>query len=155
MNDIDTMMIGDPVEAVEAAKRIIEHDDVEPHVLIEIASNKALPKWSRISAIYALGFIDTKSKSAQALIRILANKGEDEECRSHAAEALGHMNRPMVVSALGKILMSDDTPEVKKWCVYALAELSSPRAWIILDEFAKTKPNGVVGEELRWAFSVR
>ena len=52
---------------------------------------------------------------------------------------------------MGKILMSDDMPEVKKWCVYALSQPGGRGARMILEEFAETKPNGVVVEELRCA----
>src|SRR5665213_365456 len=102
--DIRAIMTGDPTEAIEAAKRIIEHDDVDVCTLADIAAKETCPKWSRIAATYALGFIDDKSKSAAALTRILANRNEDEEIRTHAAEALGHMEEPKAISVMERIL---------------------------------------------------
>jgi len=88
-------------------------------------AKETCPKWSRIAATYALGFIDDKSKSAAVLTRILANRNEDEEIRTHAAEALGHMEEPKAISVMERILMAEDSAEVKKWCIYALSEFGN------------------------------
>ena len=151
--DVRVILSGDPAEAMEAAKRIIEHEDVDIHTLTDIATNETCAKWSRVAAIYTLGFIDDKSKSARALTRILANRNEDQECRAHAAEALGHMEEPKAISVMAKILMAEDSPEVKKWCVYALTELGGSETRSILEQFATTTPTGTLADELRLALS--
>lgn len=89
VNDIDAILIGEPVEAMEAAKRLIaQHDIRHVETLITIASNKSLRLWSRIAAIYTLGFIDDDGASRSALGRIGRDKSEPAQVKSHALEAL-------------------------------------------------------------------
>jgi len=54
-----------------------------------------------------------------------------------------------------KILARDDSPRVKRWCVYALSEIGCAKALGVLKTFALTKRTGEVGEELRAALSRR
>jgi HEAT repeat protein len=146
---MDLVLSGDPVESIEAAKRIVEQENVDPSSLARIAADRNANKWSRIAAIYALGFIDDESKSAPALLRILADRDDDESCRSHAAEALGHMAEPKTIPAMERLLLADDSQEVKRWCVYALGELGGQEALKTLQKFAMTNPSGLLADELR------
>jgi HEAT repeat protein len=143
------MLTGDPVEAMESAKEIIGLGTrVDPMLLKDIASNKIYKKWSRIAAVYALGFLAHKA-SAPALIRILQDQRENAQLRGHAAEALGNMRDPRAVLALGKILSADEHTSIKKWCVYALSEIGSDRAGSILKRFEATNPVAVLRRELK------
>jgi len=88
-DEIDAIFAGEPIEAMEAAKRLIHrHTATQLEVLIVIAGNKTLPIWSRIAAIYTLGFIDEDANSATVLRRIRYDLTERPEIRDHAAEAL-------------------------------------------------------------------
>ena len=143
------MLTGDPVEAMESAKEVIGLGTrVNPMLLKDIASNKIYKKWSRIAAVYALGFLAHKA-STSALIRILQDQRENTQLRGHAAEALGNMREPRAVLALGKVLWADDHTSVKKWCVYALSEIGSDRAGSLLKQFEATNPVGVLRRELK------
>ena len=143
------MLTGDPVEAMESAKEVIGLGTrVNPMLLKDIASNKIYKKWSRIAAVYALGFLAHKA-STSALMRILQDQRENTQLRGHAAEALGNMREPRAVLALGKVLWADDHTSVKKWCVYALSEIGSDRAGSLLKQFEATNPVGVLRRELK------
>ena len=102
--DVDAILRGDPTEAIEAAKRIIVNDSATADALAGIAGDKDRNMWSRIAAIYALGFIDDTSTSGAVLVGILADRNETDECRSHAAEALAHVKHPQAVSTMEAIL---------------------------------------------------
>jgi hypothetical protein len=54
-----------------------------------------------------------------------------------------------------EILAREDCAEVKRWCVYALAEIGGTKARNVLKKFAKTHPTGEVAEELQIALSRR
>jgi HEAT repeat protein len=149
--DVDAILRGDPTEAIEAAKRIILDDSVSPDVLAGIAADKDRKIWSRVAAIYALGFIDDASISGAALVGILADRNEPEECRSHAAEALGHVKHKQAVPTMEAILASDDPPDVKSWCTYALTEIGGRRARAILQKFTASHPGDRPENEPRTA----
>jgi hypothetical protein len=145
------MLTGDPMLAMESAKEVIGSPTaVEPSLLGEIASNKLYKKWSRIAAVYALGFLEHKG-SATTLIRILKNPHEDPNLRGHVAEALGNMRERKATVELGKILFGRGQLPLKKWCIYALAEIGGNQAGSILRQFQATRPTGVAAKELKSA----
>lgn len=151
-SELPIILSGDPAEAIEAAKRVIAKPDrIDAKALAEIAAKPTNKRWSRIAAIYALGFIDVKSQFAPALIEIVLNRTDDEQCRAHAAEALGDMHHPNIVPTLAGVLMSEDTAEVKRWCIYSLSETGDREALAALEEFAATKPANDLRKELQAA----
>jgi len=149
------ILAGDPVEAIEAAKRLIADDIVDGAPLAKVATNKKNRPWARIAVIYALGFADDESTAGLVLTDIVGDRDDIEECRARAAEALGHLREPRTVPLMKKILARDDSPRVKRWCVYALSEIGCAKALGVLKTFALTKRTGEVGEELRAALSRR
>ena len=147
--------IDDPLEAMEVAKRLIVGGAVDPAALSKVAADKKNKPGARVAAIYALGFVDDGSIAGPVLADIVADSTDSEECRAHAAEALGHLREPRAVRLMGEILARDDAPEVKRWCVYALSEIGGNKARLILKKLAMTKPTGELGKELRAALSRR
>jgi HEAT repeat protein len=145
------MLAGDPIQAMESAKKIIGGKvNIDPALLAEIASNKTYKKWSRIAAIYALGFVNY-TPSAQELIRILGSRDEDSRLKDHAAEALGNMNEPRATAILARILRAKEKPHVKQSCIYALSQIGGSRAHSALKKFEATKPAGKIGMTLKQA----
>lgn len=148
--NIEIILNGDPLGAIEAAKRVILTGTADLDKLISIAIDKDKATWSRIAAIYALGFRDDE-RTGEALVNILADRDDNEECRAHAAEALAHVRHPKAVSIMRSILFGDEPIDVKRWCVYALSEIKTKQTHSILHEFAQTKPKGILGREVRTA----
>jgi len=143
------MLSGRPDDAMEAAKRIVTRKaQIDPALLAEIASNRTYKKWSRIAAIYALGFADYK-RFGQTPLRVLSNRSEDSALRDHAAEALGNMREPRATATLGKVLMAKENPRIKRSCIYALSEIGTARAYSILKKFEATNPSGKIGTVLK------
>lgn len=92
MTDIDVILAGEPVEAMEAAKRLAAQNN--PHhipTLVAIAANKGLPMWPRIAALWTLGLTDDDRVSVPALKRIIADEKEGEQIKDYANEALDHL----------------------------------------------------------------
>lgn len=154
-HDVDLMLAGDPVEAMEAAKRLVLADAVDPTELGRLAADRKNKPWARLAAIYALGFADDAVIAGPILADILADPHDKEECRAHAAEALGHIGAPPIVPLMQKILHRDDSLEVKRWCVFALSEIGGAKARNALKKFAATNPTGKLAEELRLALARR
>jgi|ERR1035437_60435 HEAT repeat protein len=145
------MLTGDPIEAMESAKKLIGSKvHVQPVLLEQIASEKKYKKWSRIAAIYVLGFLNHKTSTA-VLSSILRDRLDNPQIRAHAAEALGNLRDPRAFSVLHDILLGKDPTLVKRWCVYALSEIKGDRAYSMLKKLAATKPTGVMAKELRMA----
>jgi len=67
------ILAGDPVEAIEAAKRLIADDIVDGAPLAKVATNKKNRPWARIAAIYALGFADDESTAGLVLTDIVGD----------------------------------------------------------------------------------
>ena len=85
----------DPVEAMEFAKQIIAgKQDTDEQALLEIALLKTNPKWTRIAAIYALGFVGSRDGSVPRLRCILQD--DDPHVRDHAREALFTIDGPQL-----------------------------------------------------------
>jgi len=147
------MTTGSAIEAMEAAKTVIRSNDSQSVVLlIDIAVDRSHRKWSRIAAVYALGFLG-HSAATVALLRILPDVREDLQLRAHVAEALGNMRETRSLPVLRSILMSDAPAPLKKWCIYAASEIGGPKAHAILKLFAKTHPAGMLKKELEAALS--
>jgi HEAT repeat protein len=114
---------GDPIEAMETAKQIIGHKlEVDPAILESISLDTLANKWSRISAIYVLGFLGDKSV-VPSLVRVLSDPVELLEIRTHAAEALGNIGDPLAIPSLIRELDKSESPQLRKWCRYALKEI--------------------------------
>jgi len=146
------MLVGDPVQAIESAKAIVGgRAKIYPAVLVDIARTDEFNKWSRIAAVYALGFLGHR-QSVPVLVRILSDRQESLQVRSHAAEALGNIRDSRSIPVLERVLMGRDRGSIKRWCVYALSEINSPRALHVLKRLAATTPTGVVAKELKSVF---
>jgi len=94
------ILAGDPVEAIEAAKRLIADDIVDGAPLAKVATNKKNRPWARIAVIYALGFADDESTAGLVLTDIVGDRDDIEECRARAAEALGHLRLCLIGNRL-------------------------------------------------------
>jgi HEAT repeat protein len=151
--NLSLILAGDPVESIEAAKRLIAGDAVDAAPLAKVARTKENRPWARIGAIYALGFAADEAADAALLVDILGDRDDSEDCRAHAAEALAHLREPRTVATMKRILTGDDSPRVKRWCIYALAEIGGAKARDVLKKFALTKPTGEMGKELQAALS--
>ena len=90
-NDFAAILTGKPVEAMEAAKRIIQQYPIDPAIFISLATNKGMRLWTRTAAIWLLGFVDDQGVSLPELERIVQDPSEAEQIRDHAAEAIGHI----------------------------------------------------------------
>jgi hypothetical protein len=146
------ILTGDPVDAMESAKKIVGGTlSVDVSILVEIVRNRQYRSWSRIAAIYALGFLNEPS-CARILISVMGSRDESSEVRSHAAEALGNMRASRAVPALAKILLGNEKTPLKKWCIYALSEIGNSKSQALLVKFAATKPRGKLAKELSLAF---
>jgi HEAT repeat protein len=119
-------------------------------LLREIVLNTMYKKWSRIAAAYALGFLGDRS-SVGTLLLILEDMSEQLQLRTHAAEALGNLKDPRAVRALERTFMKEKEASVKRWCVYALAEIGTPQAYRSLLRLEAKRPTGGVAKELRSA----
>jgi HEAT repeat protein len=125
---LEPLLRGDPVEAMEAAKQIIGQKlAVDPVALEAILSDSKSRKWSRIAAIYSLGFLGERS-AVPALLQILSDHRESIGVRAHAAEALGNIGEARAVPALAEILKHESSPSLRKSCTYALEEIDDPQA---------------------------
>jgi HEAT repeat protein len=120
-------LFGEPVEAMEFAKRIIGGTaKVNQRDLAAIAKDKAHPTWTRVAAIYALGLIASR-RQAPSLRRIVGDHGDDPFVRAHAAEALGNIGDRRAPDLLMGILAMHPPAELHASCEYALRELAADR----------------------------
>ena len=143
------MLTGDPVEAMESAKKLIGSKVPPESALLEqIASERKYKKWSRIAAVYTLGVLSSRA-SVETLISILRDGSDDPQVRAHAAEALGNIRDKRAFPALREALLGKERASIKRWCIYALAEIGAERARPVLEELAATRPTGAVARELR------
>ena len=155
-NEYDVILNGNEVDAIEAAKQLIVTDAADAAKLRQIAVNRQNKIAARVASIYALGFANNDLIAGAALLDILSDRTDDAECRAHAAEALAHIEEPKSIGLLEKILATEVEPtEIKRWCIYALAEIGSPKARNALRKFAKSKPIGVLADELQIALANR
>ena len=146
------LLTGDPVEAMEAAKNIIGgKNGPAPVLLLEVAQDEKYKKWSRIGAVYALGFLGFKP-SVPGLIRILEESREPLSLRCHAAEALGNAQDSRAVATIEQVLMRDEPASLKKWCIYALSQIGTSQARTVLTRVKEAKPRGIVAKEINLAF---
>ena len=92
-----------------------------------------------------------------ALVTLLTNRELSEVTRGHAAEALGVVEASEATDVLITAL-SDASPEVRYWSVYALAMLKATHARDAIEQLARTD-DGVtargfrVADEARWALT--
>lgn len=125
---LESLLAGDPVEAMETAKAIIgKHLAVDPGELEAIASNRKARKWSRLAAIYSLGFL-AEGSAVEPLLQILSDSKEPVALRAHAAEALGNIGDPRAVPRLAEMLRCETSPSLHTSCRYALEEIGGPEA---------------------------
>ena len=122
---LSPMISGDPVEAMEIAKQIVGGDiPVAPRVLGPIAADGQQPKWTRIAAIYALGFLGNRNFLPE-LRAILSDAKIDGEIRSYAAEALGNIKDKDSINLLRDVIINHAAGELLESCNYALNEMDA------------------------------
>lgn len=142
------LLIGDPVEAMEASKGIIgSHFGPTPDLLLEIAADDGYRVWSRVAAVYAIGLSGSK-RSAPYLIKLLEARKEPPLLRSHAAEALGNLGSTRAVDALATALAVENSRSLKRSCVYALSQIRTPRSRAILEAASTSRLSGLVRKEV-------
>ena len=66
-NDLDEILTGEPIETMEAAKRIIQQYPIDLAIFISLATNKGMRLWTRTASIWLLGFVDDQGVSLSAL----------------------------------------------------------------------------------------
>jgi HEAT repeat protein len=146
---LDVIRKGDPIEAMEATKVLLQHKR-HPYLrhLAAIAKNKANKKWNRIAAIHVLGFMGSR-EAVPPLLGILVTQEEDTSIRGHAAESIGILRGRRAIPALVKILQSPEPYRLKTECVYALSKMwefrgdsarINPAAFAALQQCALDKP---------------
>jgi HEAT repeat protein len=146
------LLTGDEVRSLEAAKHLIAQPTrVDPELLAKVVADPGYKPWSKIASAYVLGFIpiDATSKHQQVLRETLANARASVRLRTHAAEALGNLKDKGSTDLLKSRLLDEaESTTVRKWCIYALAEMKSSAALATLRKFALTKPQGMLAHEL-------
>ncbi len=146
------MLTGDRERAVEAAKQLIAvPSEIDPEFLTRIVRDPEYKLWSKVMALYVLGFLPPLEADGhyQVLRETLADRGMNVQLRSHAAEALGNLQDKESTAVLRERLLDEyELKSVRKWCIYALGEVGSAEAMDTLKSFAKTRPRGVLAQEL-------
>ena len=146
------MLTGDRQRAAEAAKRLIAvPSEIDPEFLMMIVRDPEYKLWSKVMALYVLGFLPPLEAAGhyQILREALANRGMNVQLRAHAAEALGNLRDQESTAVLRERLLDEhELKSVRKWCIYALGEVGSAEALDTLKSFAKTQPRGVLAQEL-------
>jgi HEAT repeat protein len=138
--------------AMEAAKQMISiPSELEPNALTKIVDDSDYRLWSKIAACYVLGFIPVSEASQHQMVlrRAVADRSRRIAIRTHAAEALGVLRDEDSWKILrDRLLDPTESRNVRKWCIYALSELKGSQAAKVLQDFAKTHPQGVLAQEL-------
>jgi hypothetical protein len=138
--------------AMEAAKQMISIPaEVEPNALSKIVKDSEYKVWSKVAACYVLGFIPVSDTSQHQIVLrdAVADRSRKIAIRTHAAEALGVLKDEESWKLLRERLLDPtESRSVRYWCIYALSELRQPQAAKALQEFASTKPQGLLAKEL-------
>ncbi len=146
------LLTGDKLRSLEAAKRLVaDSSRVDSELLAKVVADPGYKPWSKVASAYVLGFIPIDSASRHQLVlrAALADDKASVRLRTHAAEALGNLKDAGSAALLGSRLMDEkESTSVRKWCIYALAEVGSSMALAALRKFASTRPNGALGREL-------
>jgi HEAT repeat protein len=149
------LLTGDATRSIEAAKNLIAQPSrVDPELLARVIVDPGYKPWSKVASAYVLGFIpiDEASKHQHVLRETLANAGMTVRLRTHAAEALGNLRDEGSTALLKDRLLDErESTLVRKWCIYALAEVGSSAAVAALRKFASTRPHGLLAQELESA----
>ena len=126
---------------MESAKKMIGMPASGLHkVLTYVILDKRYSKWSRMAAIYALGF-SGKRTYTPVLARILNDATEPHQIRDHAAEALGNLRSRQAVDALEKALSDENIrPSIKRSIRYALSEIQATSKGISKASEGKSLP---------------
>ena len=146
------LLTGDEVRSIEAAKHLIaDPAQIDPELLERIVLDPGYKPWSKVMSAYVLGFIPLTPGSKHQLVlrKALADADMSIALRTHAAEAIGNLRDEGAASLLEERLLDDhESTRVRKWCIYALAELRSSAATATLSRFASTHPHGILAQEL-------
>jgi HEAT repeat protein len=147
------LLTGQQERAMEAAKQMIglPERDVNAEMLVAIAGDPEYKTWSRVAAVYVLGLCSLAAESGVkgCLRGIVADQKEAVRLRSHAVEALGNLRDEGAVKLLVERLFdAAEHKTVRRWCIYALAEVGTAEAQAGLRTFSKSRPVGVLGSEL-------
>ena len=113
----------DPVQCMEWAKQVVggkaSYDEA---ALVALARDQAAGEWPRIAALYALGLVGS-ADVCPAIRDLLADAGEIETVRSHAAEALGNLGDRDAARLLHDVLQDQPGKSLRESCEYALSEI--------------------------------
>jgi len=147
------LLTGDASRSMEAAKHLLSFplSELEPSFLARVVSDSEYKVWSKVAAVYVLGFIPLEGGGGheQVLRASLADLKGSLRVRTHAAEALGNLGDVGAVTLLGERMMDyGENTSVRRWCIYALGEIGSAAALEVLERFSATDPSGVLAEEL-------
>jgi hypothetical protein len=71
---------------------------------------------------------------------------------TRSGKALGNVQDPRAVAALERVLMQKEPPSLKKWCIYALSQIGTSRAKMILTRIKEEEPKGIIAKEVNLAF---
>jgi hypothetical protein len=117
---LEPLLRGDPVEAMEAAKQIISQKLLaDPASLEAILVDRKSRKWSRIAAIYSLGFLGGPGSPAYPVRPQGVDRGQSARCAwQYRRDPGGARHRRD----------TESSPSLRKSCIYALEEIDDPRA---------------------------
>jgi hypothetical protein len=110
----------DWAEVVDPARDLSVRDDPAdvPRLLAALRDPIEARRWG---AVYALGFSRRDGRVVLPLIRVLLDKRETPGVRAQAAECLGMLGKRKAIRALIQC-SSDESAEVRFWCVFALGQ---------------------------------
>ncbi len=149
------LLTGEKIRSIEAAKLLIAHPElVDPDLLAKVIVDPGYKLWSKIMSAYVLGFVpmDAKTKHHWVLRKTLADGHASVQLRAHAAEALANLKDTGAAALFRERLLDErESTSVRKWCIYALAELGTSSARAALKSFASTRPQGTLAQELKSA----
>lgn len=154
---LQAIKASDPAGAFEAAKWLVQRR-IGPGPLVQILEDKKNGLQNRLAAAYAIGLIGKVRGVIPALMSILQDRKEHPKVRAEVAEALGHLRAKRAIPLLGEILTSNESSKIRAECIFALSEMWEFRAgssrinseaWAVLEDYARTGPTGMIGEQVR------
>jgi hypothetical protein len=117
------MLAHDSTDAMEAAKQFIGGSAKVPvEIFLQITKTKTFRTWSRICAIYVLGFSNNTAVHG-ILIEQILDETNPLLLRSFAAEALGNLRAKKSIPILEEIMKHTSNANLKKSCRYALSQM--------------------------------
>ena len=107
--------------------------------------------------LWALQHIsETGHRAAVAdLLILLPNTNVGADVRLFTATALGHLEDPAAVTALGASLQADPAPEVRRACAQSIGRIDGPDAVRLLSEAASHEADVTVRAEIVHALTIQ